>query len=77
MRSSGAVHTATQAKLFKRATFATGAERAVLASAFAVYFLGPWIYPDTLDGGITKIIWKGQGGLDFHFQTVECFRQGK
>ena len=23
------------------------------------------------------MIWKGHGGLDFHFQTVECFRQGK
>ena len=77
VRSSGVVHTATQAKLFKRATFATAAERAVLESAFAVYFLGPWICPDTLDGGRTKMIWKGHGGLDFHFQTVECFRQGK
>ena len=73
VRSSGVVHTATQAKLFKRATFATAAERAVLESAFAVYFLGPWICPDTLDGGRTKMIWKGHGGLDFHFQTVECF----
>lgn len=77
MRSSGVARTATQANLFKRATFATGAERAVLASAFPVYFLGPWACPDTLDGGKTKIMWNAQGGLDFHFQTVECFRQGK
>jgi len=43
----------------------------------SIYFLGPWTCPDTLDGGMTKIMWNGQGGLDFHFQIVECFRQGK